>query len=270
MGGCSTKESGGCSISHVPHFIFLKDIKFLSLHPWSHDIKRKSPHKKKSYIFFGWLSDSRFSKTFPFHFPWFLWLTALWFPPWRVGFTMSQVLWSKALAHSAAFSKVGTWKTDWFSGWKPWKDAKGSIVFFAFVNYAFLLSLCSVSFKEDVSGKMSDETWNECQNSYPTCLFWIASGRKKKANSCYQLTLLWSNISYPGSRLGGGGHSTPIYFQWPGGRFSSRRPLIFQNVGWTFSNSWSHWKGRFAWEGLPGVFGEANWDFALAFFMVFL
>lgn len=116
----------------------------------------KENHHTKSYIFFGWLSDSRFSKTFPFHFPWFLWLTAPWFPPW-VGFTMSQVLWSKALAHSAALSKVGTWKTDWFSGWKTWKDAKGTQKrkdrFFVFVNYAFLLSLCSVSFKEDVSGK---------------------------------------------------------------------------------------------------------------------
>ena len=50
-------------------------------------------------------------------FPMVFWLTAPWCPPWPldsggVGFTMSQVLWSKALAHSAALSKVGTWKTD--------------------------------------------------------------------------------------------------------------------------------------------------------------
>lgn len=54
---------------------------------------------------------------------------------------------------------------------------------FVFVNYAFLLSLCSVSFKEDVSGKMSDETWKRMSEQlYNTCLFWIASGREKKAN----------------------------------------------------------------------------------------
>lgn len=199
-------------------------------------------------------------KTFPFHFPWFLWLTAPWFPPWRVGFTISQVLWSKSLAHSAALSKVGTWKTDWFSGWKPWKDAKGTQKrkdrLFGF-------------YKVLVSRRMSVGKWvMRREMNVRTAIYYLpvlnCKWTREKHLPCLPTTLLWSNISYPGSRLGEGrwewimklsrailrcgiaavrkkmgwggwGNSTPIYFQWPRGRFSSRRPLIFKNVGWTFT-----------------------------------
>ena len=59
-----TKESRGSSISHVAHFIFLKDIKFLSI---PHDpMTSKENHHTKCDIFLELLSDSRFSR--PFHF----------------------------------------------------------------------------------------------------------------------------------------------------------------------------------------------------------
>ena len=172
------------------------------------------------------------------------------------------------------------------------------IVFFVFVNYICIsFKVCSVSFKEDVSGKwvMRLEMNVRTATRYPTCLFWIASGREIKANSCYQLTLLWSNISYSGSRLGegrwewimkvsraifevwhsflfekngGGGNSTPFCFQWPRGGV-----LIKETLDWKMLVELLHSWSRIEKVGLRRqvcqVLGEANWDFALAFFMVF-
>lgn len=90
---------------------------------------------------------------------------------------------------------------------------------FCFCKLCISFKVCSVSFKEDVSGKWVMRLEKECRNSYPLPYLPVLNckWKKEKSQPCLPTTLLWSNISYPGSRLGGGGTQHPFIFNGLGG-----------------------------------------------------
>ena len=172
-GGCSTKESGGCSISHVPHFIFLKDIKFLSSTPMIPWHQKKITIHKIWHIF--WVTEwFAVFKTFPFHFTWFFgWqLHGSHHDHWIAeGFHHVPGALVQSFSTFGSFIEGGDMEDRLVFRLKALERCQGAPkkkgLFFCFCKSCISLKVYSVSFKEDVSGKWVMRLEKECQNSYP-------------------------------------------------------------------------------------------------------